>query len=282
MKNAVKAKEPWLGVFLNMIFPGLGEFYAKRKVRALVILGISVILSCLAIFGIHILANPESAITKLLLIIGIAFVVFEAVFNLFVIIDGFLCVRNYNVSAGIKPSNSAVRMLSIIGCIILFLACGIQAAVGNYLRNNIMQAFKIPTGTMQPTLMVGDRIIVNKRAFVNTTPQRWDIIVFNYPEDRKKSFIKRVVGLPGETLEIKEGSIIINGERVETKIHYYNMGEYGKEGHKIEIPQNDYFVLGDNSATSKDSRYFGFVPEKDIIGRAIKIYWPLERVGKVE
>lgn len=282
MDNTVKAKEPWLGVFLNMIFPGLGEFYAKRKTRALIIIAVSVFLSCIAIFGIYLLTNTDIAVTKLLLIAGIALVIFGTVFGLFVLVDGFLCTKNYNITSGVKPSNAAVRVLSIIGCIILFLTGWIQSPLANYIRNNVVQAFRIPTGTMQPTLNVGDRILVDKRAYVKSMPQRWDVVIFNYPEDKRKLFIKRVVGLPGETLEIKEGNIIANGKRTESKFYYYNGGDYGKEGQEIEIPQNNYFVLGDNSTSSRDSRYFGFVPMEDIVGKGTKIYWPLNRSGKVE
>ncbi len=165
------------------------------------------------------------------------------------------------------------------------------------IRTFIVQAFKIPTGSMRPTLLEGDLILVNKFIYGAKVPftelclsalsglKRGDVIVFVYPEDRKKNFIKRLVGFPGEAVEIKNGTIYINDkpllELVFSQRYYYNRGDLAGEGQKIIIPKDSYFVLGDNSASSKDSRYWGFVPRKNIIGQALLIYWPLQRIRMV-
>ena len=162
------------------------------------------------------------------------------------------------------------------------------------IRAFVVQAFKIPTGSMRPTLLEGDLILVNKFIYGARIPftdfrlpavsglKRGDVIVFIYPEDPKKDFIKRLVGLPGETVEIKNGSIYINGQPLVGPVfnqrYYYNRGDLGSEGQKISIPKDSYFVLGDNSASSKDSRYWGFVPKKYILGKALLIYWPPKRI----
>lgn len=162
------------------------------------------------------------------------------------------------------------------------------------IRAFVVQAFKIPTGSMRMTLIEGDLILVNKfiygakvpftdfRLPALRQPKRGDVIVFIYPLDRKKDFIKRLVGLPGDTVEIKGGSIYINGEpapeAIFNQIYYYNKGEFGNELGKITVPKDSYFVLGDNSATSKDSRYWGFVAKGDLLGQAMFIYWPLQRI----
>jgi len=162
------------------------------------------------------------------------------------------------------------------------------------IRAFIVQAFKIPTGSMRMTLREGDLILVNKFIYgakvpftkyylpALRTPKRGDVIVFIYPEDRKKNFIKRLVGLPGETVEIKGGSIYVNdkpvAEAIFNQIYYYNRGEFGSLGKKIVVPADSYFVLGDNSASSKDSRYWGFVPKDDLLGEAIVVYWPPQRI----
>ena len=162
------------------------------------------------------------------------------------------------------------------------------------IRTFIVQAFKIPTGSMRPTLIEGDLILVNKfiygakvpftdlRTPKVRQPVRGDVIVFIYPEDKSKDFIKRMIGLPGDIVEIRNGSVYINGKPLIDPIfsqrYYYNKGDFEEEGKKIVVPEKSYFVLGDNSASSKDSRYWGFVPENNILGKAILIYWPPQRI----
>ena len=166
------------------------------------------------------------------------------------------------------------------------------------IRTFVVQAFKIPTGSMRMTLLEGDLILVNKfiygakvplanlRLPAQRLPKRGDVVVFIYPEDRKKDFIKRLVGLPGESVEIKSGSIYINDQPVRepvfSQIYYYNRGDFAAEGQKIIVPKDSYFVLGDNSASSKDSRYWGFVPKENLLGEALVIYWPLNRIRVIK
>jgi len=145
----------------------------------------------------------------------------------------------------------------------------------------IVQTFGIPTGSMIPTLNIGNHLMVNKFIYYFKKPERGDIIVFVYPVNPKKDFIKRLVGLPGETIQIKDGSVFINGEELKAsqaiaERHYYNEGMYG-EG-LIKIPDNTYFVMGDNTKNSKDSRFWGFVPKKNLLGKAFFVYWPLTRM----
>lgn len=252
------------------------------------------------------------------------------------------------------------------------------------IRTFVVQPFKIPTGSMEPTLLgikkecpvchrpfrfdekfcpddhvrlktmrTGDRILVNKFIYGAKTPdripftatllpylrlpalrspRRGDIVVFHYPENLKQDFVKRLVGLPGETLEIKRGQIWIDGEPAtepELKdVSYYNsnLEPFGRRGQQFKVPEagatislnrqnidrwsqlirneghtlelkkgkiiidgkprreyavkeNQYFVLGDNSANSRDSRFWGFVPERDLVGKVFFIYWPPRRWG---
>lgn len=171
-------------------------------------------------------------------------------------------------------------------------------------RTFIVQAFKIPTKSMEPTLhgdpRYGDRVLVNKFAYHTHKPQRGDIIVFktvNIPGlDFRKDYIKRLAGLPGESIEIKQGKIYINDILIDTpnifdRIGYTNssmlrkfggiLGPYGLENQSVEIPEGHYFALGDNSAHSNDSRVWGFVPEENLIGKAFMIYWPLKRARRL-
>lgn len=154
-------------------------------------------------------------------------------------------------------------------------------------RTFIVQAYKIPTGSMRPTLSEGDRILVSKFIYRFKKPQRGDVVVFKFPEEPKKDFIKRLIATEGEKIEIKDGNIYIDGKIVEEprivrQNYYYNDGTYGQEGKGIEVDKNSFYVLGDNSSSSKDSRYWGFVPKKNLIGKAFLIYWPLKRIGIVK
>ena len=154
------------------------------------------------------------------------------------------------------------------------------------IRTFVMQAFKIPTGSMRPTLIEGDRIMVNKFIYKFREPKRGDVIVFISPEDKKKDFIKRLVGLPNENIQIANGSIIVNGRPAEEssilkKRHYYNRGDFGVEGQGVAVPNDAYYVLGDNSISSRDSRYWGFMPKKYLLGKAFLIYWPPNRIGVI-
>ena len=163
-----------------------------------------------------------------------------------------------------------------------------------FIRTFIVQAFKIPSGSMRPTLMEGDRILVNKLVYGPKIPftewrlpglkkpQRGDVVVFIYPLDKKRDFIKRLIATEGESLQIKYGKLYINNNILNdpnfTKNYYYNRGPYGAEGEKIVVPSDHYYFLGDNSKSSQDSRYWGFVNENYIIGKAFLIYWPLHRI----
>ena len=169
------------------------------------------------------------------------------------------------------------------------------------IRTFIVQAFKIPTGSMEPTLhgdpKYGDHVLVNKYLYSLREPKRGEIVVFRTLNieglDWKKDYIKRLIGLPGDTIEIKEGRVYVNGQVLDEPsvfkmIHYENIdseygfleagGGYGYKGQKFVVPDHHYFVLGDNSAHSFDSRRWGFVPEENLMGKAMLIYWPLNRL----
>jgi signal peptidase I len=160
------------------------------------------------------------------------------------------------------------------------------------IRTFVVQAFKIPSGSMEPTLLVGDHILVNKFIygvkipFIRNTlipiskPQRDDVIVFIYPHDTSKDYIKRVIGLPGDHIEIFDRKININGTLYEDKHGVYSEVRNGsppimakKRYRPIIVPENHLFVMGDNRDHSSDSRVWGFVPLKSVKGKAFIIYW---------
>lgn len=164
-----------------------------------------------------------------------------------------------------------------------------------FIRTFFIQAFKIPSGSMRNTLIEGDRLLVNKLRYGAKIPftgkrlpglgdpKRGDVIVFIFPEDAKRDFIKRLIAVGGETVEIRNGDIFVDNQLIDNvpainNIYYYNRGTYGTVNQKVHVPPGHYYVLGDNSGSSHDSRYWGFVPQSDVIGKAEFIYWPLNRI----
>lgn len=161
-----------------------------------------------------------------------------------------------------------------------------------FIRTFVVQAFKIPSGSMKPTLLVGDHILVNKFIygikipFVRKTlipvkePQREDVIVFIYPVNKDKDFIKRIIGLPGDQIEIFGRKIHINGRPFRDMHGFYSdtdksSSDLPAKTHfgPITVPENHLFVMGDNRNHSYDSRSWGFVPLKSVKGKAFIIYW---------
>jgi len=143
------------------------------------------------------------------------------------------------------------------------------------IRYFVIEGYYIPSSSMAPTLVPGNRVLVTKFYYRFYRPQHGDIIVFRYPSNKKKNLIKRVMALPGETIRIENGLVYINGVPLQGDRFnrvYFNTGYYGKG--EQAVPENSYFVLGDNSRNSDDSRFWGYVPLKNILGRAFLVYWP--------
>ena len=167
-----------------------------------------------------------------------------------------------------------------------------------FVRTFVFQAFKIPTGSMKPNLLVGDHLIVNKFIFAPTATAlertllpmrpiaRGDIIVFKFPEEPERDFIKRVVGLPGDTLELKNQTVLVNGQALTEPYAHYLFPPAG-EGQTdvfdlrrrygpVTVPDEHYFMMGDNRDDSQDSRFWGFLPQSYVKGRALFIYWSFD------
>jgi signal peptidase I len=188
-----------------------------------------------------------------------------------------------SAGAAVKPK-STVREYAEALAVAFLLAL--------FIRTFIVQAFKIPSGSMLPTLQIGDHILVNKfrygirlpilgqRVLKFVDPRRGDIIVFVYPVDPHKDFIKRVIGQPGDSVEIRHKQIYVNGEKIEDGWGHFVDGpgdqsrltprdNYGP----VTVPPDKLFVMGDNRDRSYDSRFWGFVPLDDVKGKAFMIYW---------
>jgi signal peptidase I len=171
-------------------------------------------------------------------------------------------------------------------------AIGMALLLALFIRTFIVQAFKIPSGSMIPTLLIGDHILVNKLSyglripivgqyFVQFgKPQRGDVVVFIYPEDRSKDFIKRVIGVEGDLVEIRGKKVYLNNEAIEDPYAHFEEkdtpagGIYVRDNFgPVRVPAHHIFVMGDNRDKSYDSRFWGFVNLDDVRGKAFVIYW---------
>jgi signal peptidase I len=179
----------------------------------------------------------------------------------------------------------------------------IAVVLALFIRTFVVQAFKIPTGSMEQNLLIGDHLLVNKFVFGSTISpieraflpmkdiRRKDVIVFKFPKDPERDFIKRVIGLPGETVELRNKRVFVNGKQLDEPYVYYledppplpqetemSSDQQGNGDPRVQygpvtVPPGQYFVMGDNRDNSEDSRYWGFMPKENLKGRALVIYW---------
>ncbi|MEW5761755.1 MAG: signal peptidase I [Bacillota bacterium] len=163
---------------------------------------------------------------------------------------------------------------AILGEILESLLIALVLAV--IIRIFVIEPFFIPSGSMEPTLFEGDRIIVSKLAYRFGTPQRGDVIVFKYPRDPSRVFVKRVIGLPGETVALRNSHLYVDGREVSEP--YLPPGLRFPDFGPVRVPTGCLFMLGDNRNSSDDSRVWGFLDRDLVIGKAVAIYWPLDRL----
>ena len=161
----------------------------------------------------------------------------------------------------------------------IFMLVLLAAVFGpSFCYRQLYRAFKMPSASMVPSIQQNEGIMVDRKAYAAGTPQRGDIIVFEFEQQGKMTLqCKRVVGLPEENIEIKEGRIYVNGvptriPELPAGISYVNAGEFGKQGQALSVPADAYYVLGDNPAVSVDSRYFGFLIKRVIYGKVLWTY----------
>ncbi len=254
-ENARKnSKDPWLTMFLSNIFYGLGYIYIGKWW-----------LTILAAIALIILSHIFPEILSSLII------------PIFAAIVAYLSYRATPVNREISK-RLAILIASLLPII-------------NYLpwifiiltRSFIVETRYIPSSAMRPTLEVKDRLIIDRYNYRFSKPQRGDIIVFSPTEELTKmghqaDFLKRVIGLPGEKIEIKQKKVYINDRPLAEE---YILAPPAYRFGPVIVPEDEYFVLGDNRNNSYDSHVWGFVPRQNIIGKAYKRYWPLKSQGPI-
>ncbi len=255
--ESLKKRKPILAFLLSLVTPGLGQIYNGQFKK-----GVSYLVGFLLAYIIFsfLLFKFCGLIFYLIIMLG---------FFLFILIDALL--------GAIKLKAIALNSYNkwYIYLIIFLLSVAIRPLLGWTIRNNIARAYKIPSSAMEPTLLVGDRLIADMRSYKSQRPQRGDIIIFEFPKDPSKDFIKRVIGIEDEKVEVINNKIYINEKLLDdpwgygSAKYYPALDTFGP----VVVPKDSLFVLGDNRNNSQDSRFWGFVNIKKVRGKALYLYW---------
>ncbi|UCE49112.1 MAG: signal peptidase I [Phycisphaerales bacterium] len=297
--NLPNRRRPWVAVVFSLVMPGLGHAYCGRLPRGLVFLFVYFV-PILLLQAARAFESFGSAITGVIVLITAA-----PLMHLAATIDSYYVARGTRRDYEMKDYN---RWYVYVVLVLLNSASSLNATLS--LRANYLEAFRVPTVSNYPTIAPGDRFLANKIAYNNSDPKRGDLVVFINPQDRAENYIKRVVAVAGDTVEIRGGALYIN----DRKVPRHPVAEFKQDGTgmglncepvegevlcevngnaqyriflsapphdqesgdfaKITVPQHHCFVLGDNRNLSRDSRHFGPVPLSTIKGRAEYLYWP--------
>lgn len=249
-------------VLASLLVSGLPQLHYGRVKKALAIGAIGLVLQFFA--GVLILRGPAMLFLTVALLVP---------FTIYILADAFGTARGWLAATPGERSRPA-KWIYAVYCAVM-LSAGFAAPMR-------FAAYQIPSGSMIPTFQVGDRIVVDSGAYEDgRKPARGDIVVFDYPKDPSVVYVKRVTGLPGETVEIRDKVLYVNSSRVDEKYplaldpqsrHAANFGP-------LTVPEGEYFVMGDNRDHSNDSRFWGTVPETNLKGKYLYNYWPLSRLG---
>jgi signal peptidase I len=264
--NSVKRRKPIFAFLLSLATPGLGQIYNGQFKKGLFYL-VGFFLVYL-IFS-FLLFKFYGMIVYLVIMLG---------FLLFILLDASVCAIKLKEIA-LKSYNKWYIYLIIC----LLSSVVIRPLLGGVIKNNIARAYKILSSTMEPTLLVGDHLIADMKIYKSEKPKRGDIIVFEFPKDPSKDFIKRVIGLEEEKVEIINNKIYTNDKLLDDPWGYFEEGGWIKRFPELEnfgpvvIPKNSLFVLGDNRNNSQDSRFWGFLSIGKVKGKALYLYWAKDK-----
>lgn len=260
-----KVRQPWVAGLLTILVIGLGQVYNGELGWGLIYYGGSLLLSIGNAFLMLILPFPVNFLSFFL--IGI-------VYFLFIFFISWKTAKNLGYSYSLKSYN---RVSVYVVCVLMAWYI-INPIFSEIIKGNIVHAYRVVATSMVPTIHDGDHILVNELIYKFSAPRRGDVVVFKYPRNESQYFIKRVVGLPGETIFIHHSQCFINGERLKedyivhlsnSVIRYPELDNFGP----LTLPPHCFFLMGDNRDWSMDSRSFGPVQEEKIIGKAFIIYW---------
>ena len=283
----IKRRKPWLAALLSFLCPGVGQLYNGNLRWAIAAFPVGIVISLVSAFYL------ADTFQKLLTALAIGFV-FDIVF----------AVQAYREARrlGEVPLQKYQRWWAYIAFAVLLY--GVPDGYGTLYPERFL-SFQIPSESMVPNLLIGDRLVADGWAYLKKDPERGDVIVFKYPRDEAIVYVKRLVGLPGDTVELKDGELFINGERqtqvalgapvVDKGWEFLQFREkLGGKEHVLQrsvdsnldnfgpvtVPSDKFFAMGDNRDRSADSRAWGFVSREQLLGRMSFIYFSWDAESK--
>ena len=273
-------RKPWLAGLLSGTLPGLGQLYNGQVKKAL-LLGLLTSASTIFFAGL-VIYGPFPLLYNLLLVLFLSLSIYVMIIR-----DAIRAAKRLGEGYELRPFN---KWYGYLGFVIFAIIVNefVDGPVKDHIRQQHVQAFKIPAGSMMPTLLIGDHILVEKSTYKHgKTPQRGDIIVFPFPEDESKDFVKRIVGLPGDTVQIRNKVVFVSGEQLDDKAFTQHIDPGIIDGTinprdnfgPVTVPEGAYFVMGDNRDQSLDSRFWGYVRAEKILGKVFIIYWSWSGTG---
>ncbi len=269
---------PWLAGLLQVVTPGLGNLYSGRPLHGLILhLTVQGIVLLLAL---ALLRLPWPV--NFLLPVAVAIIV-----AVFVIFDGVRCARTQLPEFPLARYNRWNVYILVVAVFAIIVAPE-QVLVGSPTRAFVMQTFAADTSSMAPAVLRGDHVVVDKSAYAFAQPKRGDVVFYRATEHPPMIFMKRIVGMPGETIEIRNRNVFINGKKIdEPYVRFLRPSTDGRfldrtfNGDSVAprvIPADTYFVLGDNRDDSLDSRFIGPVQRRQFVGKAKTIYFSSDPV----
>jgi signal peptidase I len=273
LKN--KPRKPWLAGLLTFFTLGLGHLYYGDVKKGIFLFAGGQLFLIIAFSSFHFYAPIGPIIA---IICGIAYLIY-------CIADSVSGAKAYKNSYSMKRYNKWY-MYILYWFVASFV---IQTIVEVTVKSNIAQAYKIPSGAMMDTLQIGDHIMADKFTYKLSKPKRGDIVIFPFPNDPSKDYIKRIVALGGEAIEIMDKKVMINGIKLDEPYTVYsdlrifpkNINQRDNFG-PVTVPDDSFFVMGDNRDQSNDSRFWGFVKKHTVKGKAMSIYWSWDKkAGRV-
>ncbi len=254
---------PWLASSLSMCCPGLGQIYCGQAGRGLIQLGL------FGSFGPSVGTFMVATMIPSLVVLG------GCIWTALFIMACWSGADAKRIAVSLSGQDYTLREYNSRAVYALLMLPSIPYAfmLAFLLRATVLEAFYIPTSSMAPTLIPGDRILANKLGISTRTIHLGDVIVFRNPENRRQTFVKRIVGLPGDTVEVTERELLINGE-VQHRLSDDAEPNPSAKMLKQTVPAGSYYVMGDNRDLSKDSRNFGFLSHGEITGVVTYLFWP--------